>query len=87
MEQLLLGTSKRCVIVNHMNKATYDGNIKNNTKVSGIEGYRKPYQVSLDISTENNPFSNSCFSDCCSCLKPCSCHLGIFCTDKTIAVF
>jgi len=37
MEKLLLGTSKRCLIVNYVNKATCDVNIKNNTKVSGIE--------------------------------------------------
>ena len=37
MEQQLLGIEERSLIINYMNKATHDVNIKNNTKVSGLK--------------------------------------------------
>ena len=37
MEQQLLGIEDRSLIINYMNKATHDVNIKNSTKVSGIK--------------------------------------------------
>jgi len=37
MEQQLLGIEERSLIINYMNKATHDVNIKTNTKVSGLK--------------------------------------------------